>query len=447
MSAMKELAVGLVEAARTAGANDAVAEVMDTTISQVRYSNKTIDATNWWTERNAYMFVAVGKRTIATDFRDLSQAEALVPRLVDLAKRSPENETFLGIAKGKFKYPKSKLDKKIVYLRDPARHVHDAISGAESEGAIDVGGTLYVRHYKTALASSGGPLAEDETASMDLSVRAFSQPEASGHAVSCVPRLAQLKAKETGRRAGELAVMAKDPVQGEQGKTDLVMEPMFLGGLVLSTSGMMSALMVDIGMSMYAKKVGKRVASDEVTFVDDPRMESTSMRAFDHEGVPTRRNVIIKDGVLKTYLHSASTAKKYRTKTTGSCGPLLPTAGLAGDPTAFHPVVVPGDWSKDEVIKDTKHGLYVNNTWYTRYQNYGTGEFSTIPRDAILRIENGEIVGAVKNVRLSDNMLNVWKSIDAVSKETQEVYWWDEASPPSTLPTVRVRSMNMTRSA
>jgi len=447
MSAMKELAVDLVEAARSAGADDAVAEVMDSTISQVRYSNKVIDATNWWTEKNAYMFVAVGKRTIATDFRDLTEAESLVPRLVDMAKRSPENETYLGIAKGKFKYPKSRLDRKIVYLRDPARHVHDAISGAESEGAIDVGGTLYVRHYKTALASSGGPVAEDETASMDLSVRAFSQPEASGHAVSCVPRLASLKAKETGKRAGELATLAKNPVQGEEGKFDLVMEPLFLGGLVLSTSGMMSALMVDIGMSMYAKKIGKKVASDAVTFVDDPRMESTSMRAFDHEGVPTRRNVVIKDGVLKTYLHSTSTAKKYKTKTTGSCGPLLPMAGLAGDPTTFHPVVVPGDWSRDEVICDTKRGLYVNNTWYTRYQNYGTGEFSSIPRDAILKIENGEIVGAVKSVRLSDNMLNVWKSIDALSKETQEVYWWDEASPPSTLPMVRAKAMNMTRSS
>lgn len=447
MSAMKELAVDLVEAARSAGADDAVAEVMDTTISQVRYSNKVIDATNWWTEKNAYMFASVGKRTISTDFRDLSEAVSLVPRLVELAKRSPENKTFLGIAKGKFKYPKSKLDKKIVYLRDPARHVHDAISGAESEGAIDVGGTLYVRHYKTALASSGGPVVEDETASMDLSVRAFSQPEASGHAVSCVPRLSALRAKDTGRRAGELATMAKDPVPCDQGKFDLVMEPMFLGGLVLSTSGMMSAMSVDLGMSMFAKRIGKKVASEQITFVDDPCMESTSTRAFDHEGVPTKRNVVIKEGVLKTYLHSASTAKKYKTKTTGNCGPLVPTAGLAGEPTAFHPVVEPGDWSREEIIEDTKHGLYVNNTWYTRYQNYGTGEFSTIPRDAILLIEDGEIVGAVKNIRLSDNMMDVWKSMDALSMETQEVYWWDEAAPPSTLPMVRARSMNMTRSS
>jgi PmbA protein len=98
------------------------------------------------------------------------------------------------------------------------------------------------------------------------------------------------------------------------------------------------------------------------------------------------------------------------------------------------------------MISDTKSGLYMNNAWYTRYQNYATGEFSTIPRDAILKIENGEIVGAVKNVRVSDNMLSLWKSIDALSRSTEEVFWWDEASPPSTLPTVRVRGMNITRS-
>jgi PmbA protein len=99
------------------------------------------------------------------------------------------------------------------------------------------------------------------------------------------------------------------------------------------------------------------------------------------------------------------------------------------------------------LIADTKRGLYINNTWYTRFQNYSTGEFSTIPRDAILKVENGEIVGAVKNIRISDNMMNFWKNIDALSRETQEIYWWEEAAPPSTLPTVRARQMTITRSA
>lgn len=127
---------------------------------------------------------------------------------------------------------------------------------------------------------------------------------------------------------------------------------------------------------------------------------------------------------------------------------MIPTEhSLAAQPIPFHPVLKAGDWTVDEMIADTKRGLLLNNTWYTRFQNYMTGEFSTIPRDAILMIRDGEIVGAVKNIRISDNMLSFWKNVDALSKSVQEVYWWEEASPPSTLPTVRARAMNITRSA
>jgi len=257
-----------------------------------------------------------------------------------------------------------------------------------------------------------------------------------------------MNARRTGERAGALAKMAENPILGEQGKFDIVMEPLCLGGLVQSTSYMMSALRVEIATSMFAKKIGKRVASDEVTFVDDPTVDSISARAFDHEGVPTRRNIIIRKGILKTYLHNTSTAKRFKTRTTASAGPLIPTSStITAQPIPMHPVLVPGKWNAEEIIADTKHGLYLNNIWYTRYQNYATGEFSTIPRDAILSIENGEIVGAVKNVRISDNMMNFWKSIDALSKSTQEVSWWDESAPPSTLPMIRATAMNITRSS
>lgn len=448
MTSLKETASSLVQIARDEGAKDAVVEIFDGSTQLVRFSNSEVDSTLSWTERHAHVLVAAGRRTLVADIRDLGTAGAQVRELVRSAKRSPENKEYGGIASGRFKYKPGRADPAVVKLRDPARHVHEAVRAAEAEGANNVGGTLYVRHTLTGIASSCGALASDENASLELSVRAFSQPEASGHSVSVTPRLAGLKAKETGARAGELAKMARNPVQGEQGKSDIVIEPLFLGSIVHFTSRMMSAMLVDIGMSMYSKKIGKKVASPEVTFVDDPLMQSTSRRAFDHEGAPTRRNVVIRDGVLKTFLHNTSTAKRFRTKTTASTGPLVPTLfTIPSQPVAFHPVVEPGDWRTEEMIRDTKRGLYMNNTWYTRFQNYATGEFSTIPRDAILRIEDGEVVGAVKNIRVSDNMLNFWKSVDALSRTSQEVFWWDEASPPSTLPTLRARQMNITRSA
>jgi len=157
---------------------------------------------------------------------------------------------------------------------------------------------------------------------------------------------------------------------------------------------------------------------------------------------------MIKEGVLKRYFHNTSTAKRFKTKSTANAGPLIPTAfSFAAQPIPLHPVLMPGDWTSDEMIADTAHGLYLNNTWYTRYQNYVTGEFSSIPRDAILVVEHGEVVGSVKNVRISDNMLNLWKSIDALSKNLEEIYWWDEAAPPSHLPVVRARAMNITKSS
>lgn len=448
MSELTELAESVMEASCSAGATDAVAEAIETTVRQVRFSNSQIDAVNSWSERHVALFVAVGKHIMSSDIRDFATAADRAVELVSLARAVPPSKTYGGIAKGRYKYKRARADKAIVSLRDPSEFVHDAISGAEARGSNSVGGTFYVRHERTGLASSGGALGADENAAVELSVRAFCQPEASGHAVCCTHVLSRMRAAETGGRAGDLAAMARNPIHGDQGRFDLIIQPLCLGSFTHSTTHMLSALRVEISTSMFARKLGKRVASAEVTLVDDPTIPSTSRRAFDHEGVPTRRNVMIRDGVLKTYLHNTSTAKRFRTRTTASAGPLIPTPfTFAAQPIPVHPVLEPGDWALEEMIGDTRRGLYLNNTWYTRFQNYATGDFSTIPRDAILRVENGEIVGAVKNIRVSDNMLDFWKRVDALTKTSEEVYWWDEAAPPSTLPTVRARDMTITRSA
>jgi len=330
MTSLKETASDLVHLARDEGAKDVVVEAFDRSIQLVRFSNSEVDSTLSWSEKHAHVFAAVGKRTLVTDIRDLGAAAEGVKALVRAVKNAPENKEYGGIASGRFKYKPGRPDPAIVSLKDPAKHVRDAIGSAHRAGADNVGGTLYVRHEVTGIASSGGALASDESASMELSVRAFSQPEASGHSVSVTPRLVALRAKETGARAGELSVMAKNPVQGEQGKFDIIVEPLFLGSIMHFSTRMMSAVIVDIGMSMYARRIGKKVASAGVTIADDPLMRSSSRRAFDHEGAPTRRNIVVKDGVLRTYLHNTSTAKKYRTKTTGNTGPFVPTSGGAG---------------------------------------------------------------------------------------------------------------------
>ena len=447
MSKLKEAAENLVEVARDAGADDAIVEVIDGSTDQIRFSNSMIDTSNFWRETHAHVFVVVDGRTMSSDVRDLKSAPDTVRETVRMAKLTPVNEGYRGIASGRFKYRRTRTDPRMLSLRNPARFVHDAIGSALANGAVDVGGTLFVRRARWGIASSKGALAEDGNASMDLSVRAFSQPEASGQAVCVTPTVSKMNATDVGARAADLAVKAKDPVQGEEGKMDLVMEPLMMGSMTVHSASMTSALAVEMGMSMYAKKIGKRVASEDVTIIDDPSMSSMTRRTFDHEGMPTRKNIVIKDGMLKTYLHNTSTAKRFKTRSTANAGPMIASGfNTPNEPVMFHPVLKPGEWKLDEIVEDTKNGLYLNNTWYTRYQNYSTGDFSTIPRDAILLIRNGEIAGSVKNIRVSDNMLRLWKSVDAVSRNAEEVYWWEEAGPGH-LPAARVKKVNITRSS
>jgi PmbA protein len=162
---------------------------------------------------------------------------------------------------------------------------------------------------------------------------------------------------------------------------------------------------------------------------------------LDDEGAPTKENVLIDKGTLRTYLHNASTAKMFKTKTTGN-------AGLVS-PTPWNIEMDGGNTSKNELFEETKKGLYLTNTWYTRFQNYAKGDFSTIPRDGIFTIEKGEIKNSRKDLRLSDNALALLGNITAASKERQHVHWWlfdMDGYPPSLSPYVVIKDVHMTKS-
>ena len=140
---------------------------------------------------------------------------------------------------------------------------------------------------------------------------------------------------------------------------------------------------------------------------------------------------------LKGYLHNTSTAKQFGTETTGNAGLVFPYSW------SVH--LAPGDLGKDELISQVKDGYYVTNVWYTRFQNYQTGDFSTIPRDAIFRIKDGQIVGSVKDIRISENMLELMRKVKAVGNDVKQVHWWEVNTPVFT-PHVLVEGVNITKS-
>ena len=82
------------------------------------------------------------------------------------------------------------------------------------------------------------------------------------------------------------------------------------------------------GASFLAGKLGQKIAGDHVTVIDDGTMVGGfGTSPFDGEGIPTRRTVVIENGVLKSYLLNTYTAKKLGLQTTANA-----SRGLAGTP-------------------------------------------------------------------------------------------------------------------
>lgn len=430
----------IVKKAKGLGADEVIAKTTFGKYRQVRFSNNRVDITVAWNDYVTDVVLSWRKRVVGTQIRDFKDVDASVRRLFSLAKVSKENPVFGGFARGKFKYVKGHADRKLENLENPTEYVSEAIDAAEKKVGSHVysGGILFTKYEDVYLVSSNGPVGVDSRSAIELSIRAFSEREASGHGVECSSSLKDFEPSKAGAKAGEIAKLAKNPKIGREGVYDIVFDPLIFGSSLAVWGSMASAFNVMVKLSAFVDKLGKRVASEFVTLKDNPAAYSMANRVFDDEGTPTRENVIIDHGILKTYLHNASTAKIFGTKTTGNAGLVMPNP--------WNIEMESGDMNKDELFEEVKHGLYLTNTWYTRFQNYVKGDFSTIPRDGIFLIDKGETKQSLKDLRISDNVLNMLSNIVAFSKERQHVHWWGEADPPSLSPYALIKNVHITKS-
>ena len=127
------------------------------------------------------------------------------------------------------------------------------------------------------------------------------------------------------------------------------------------------------GASFLAGKLGEKIAGDHVTVIDDGTMVGGfGTSPFDGEGIPTRRTVVIENGVFKSYLLNTYTAKKLGLQTTGNA-----SRGLAGTP-GIGPgnyFLQPGAKTPKEIIADIPEGLYVTE-FLGHGANLVTGDYS-----------------------------------------------------------------------
>jgi PmbA protein len=438
----EEICQSVIRACKGQGASDVVVSVGQSEGMMVRFSNNEITVVDALMDSTVSIFVNDNGRRAGASAADLSKKglEAAARKVVEMARKAPSISVYAPLPKGPFRYDPELLDGDKV-PSDPetlVSYAEEAIEAARKEGAERVAGSLTADNGKLTMQTSGGAFGTAKRAGLELSMRAFCSESASGHAVSVAGKESDFAPARAGAEAGRLAKTSLEPADGEPGEYETVLGPLVFADLVNQVGRSASAFNVDAGFSFLAGKIGQRVASEAVTVIDDPTLKgSYGAMPFDAEGLPTRLNLIIEEGKLKGYLHNTTTAEKAGAVSTAN-------AGLVA-PRPFNLVVGEGRKTLPDLISSVHRGIYVTNNWYLRYQNYGTGDFSTIPRDAMFLIEDGELVRPIKELRISDNLPGILSLVTKVSKERTWVRWW-EVEVPTLCPSALVEKVRFTKS-
>jgi PmbA protein len=161
--------------------------------------------------------------------------------------------------------------------------------------------------------------------------------------------------------------------------------------------------------SFLADKLGERVASENVTIIDDSTIAGLfGTWPFDDEGVPTRRTVVIDRGVLTSYLLNTYTARKLGLRTTGNAA-----RGLTGNASVGHGnlFLEKGQRSPEEIIRGIGKGLYVTELIGSGV-NTVTGDYS---RGAAGQwIENGEFAYPVSEITIASTLQQMLMDFEAI---------------------------------
>lgn len=226
----------------------------------------------------------------------------------------------------------------------------------------------------------------------------------------------KMNIEDYGREASRIAktVLHADYCPG--GKMPVIIDNGFGGVIFHEACGHgLEASSVAKGNSVFAGKLGQKIANSVVSAVDDGTIPNEwGTLNIDDEGTPTKRNLLIENGILKNYMIDKLNGRRMGMESTGSgrreSYKYAPTSRMTNT------FILSGKSTLDEMIASTEKGLYA------KYMGGGsvnpaTGNFNFAVLEGYL-IENGKITSPVRGATLIGNGAEILMKIDMVGNNS-----------------------------
>jgi PmbA protein len=416
-SALVDLADRLVAAAKRAGADAADAVAVRSVSLAVEVRDGAVEESERSEGDDLGLRVLIGHRQAVVSTNDLRPdgLDTLAERAVAMARLAPE-DPYAGLAdKAALAHSFADLD-----LLDPDMPTVDVLEGrakaaeaaglavrgvAKSAGAsasAGIGGMVLVTSHGFRGASIGSRHGVSMTA-----IAGEGTGMERDYDFSSALHAADLDAGETvGRVAGERAVARINPRKVSTRRVPVVFDPRVAGSLIGHFASAVNGSSIARKTSFLRDKLGEQIFARGINIVDDPlRRRGLRSRPFDAEGIAARKQNLVEDGVLKTWVLDCATARELGMTTTGHA-----SRGVSSTPSpgATNLHLEPGTQSPEQLIADIADGFYVNDM-IGMGVNLVTGDYSR--GAAGFWIENGKITYPVSEVTIAGHLTDIFRSL------------------------------------
>lgn len=166
--------------------------------------------------------------------------------------------------------------------------------------------------------------------------------------------------------------------------------------------------------SKFFSSINKKETSKALTIIDDATAKGLlGTRQFDDEGFPSQKNVLIKRGIIKSFLYDSYNAARFKKKNTGSASrsyaslPAIDSSNL---------LVSPGIKPEKKLISSLDNAIYVKSLLGTHTIDKASGSLSLGVIEGHM-IKNGVMQKAVKDTMIAGNLFEIFNNIEELSKE------------------------------
>ncbi|MBP6927119.1 MAG: TldD/PmbA family protein [Caldisericia bacterium] len=382
------------------------------------------------TQREGYAMRAVkdGKLAFSTTTKP-GDVEGLINQALETIQYSPVMD-FEFASKANFASPiitsKETKELTVQQMVDMGKETISAISGLHPKARAHAG--VSKSHFKTEMATSNGFKGSYEKDT--FSWGCYIDLTDGDNMLSCGEGFIGIKDEAKKKELIEKAIRnfkyGQKNVKTESGKYPVLFTPnAFLHAIniLLASIGGKS---VERKVSPWTDKLGTKVTSEAFSLIDDGRMDLRNHSCpYDDEGTPTQRTSLIENGVLKNFLLDKRTAKKLSMVSTGNAfkkgGIFNPPPEIDNAPVITQSTIVmqPGNKPSKEILKGIKKGFYFDGLIGTMMGNPLTGQLAGNV-DLGFLVENGEIVGRIKDAMVSVNLFEALNNnIAAISSDTE----------------------------